>query len=188
MSRPGQLPGRASVINGELQAGGNILCLCLTGVLLWSPPPPEGRPEQLRSLSWFISYRHLEHKCQHSLSAVTLGIYLCGYFCSLCLGGGEGMGLTSHWRGCVIIPHLHQASQKADSSLMTERTRECVGQCTLYCSRRLPLSETNHLCYMIGADRDGDCHTLYYIFSPYRIYTVCTCTYKHRLINNFNSD
>jgi hypothetical protein len=33
MYRPGQLPGRYSVINGELQAGGNSMCLCLTGVL-----------------------------------------------------------------------------------------------------------------------------------------------------------
>jgi hypothetical protein len=32
--RPGQLPGRAAVISGELQAGGNSICLCLTSVLL----------------------------------------------------------------------------------------------------------------------------------------------------------
>jgi hypothetical protein len=32
MYRPGQLPGRAFVISGELQAGGNSICLCLTGV------------------------------------------------------------------------------------------------------------------------------------------------------------
>ncbi len=36
----GQLPGRASVIGGELQAGGNSICLCLTGVLLWPPRRP----------------------------------------------------------------------------------------------------------------------------------------------------
>ncbi len=35
--------GRASVISGELQAGGNSTCLCLTGVLLW---PPEAHPGQ----------------------------------------------------------------------------------------------------------------------------------------------
>jgi hypothetical protein len=29
---PCQLPGRASAISGELQAGGNSICLCLTGV------------------------------------------------------------------------------------------------------------------------------------------------------------
>ncbi len=40
MYRPGLLPGRASVISGELQVGGggggggNSICLCLTGVLL----------------------------------------------------------------------------------------------------------------------------------------------------------
>ncbi len=27
------MPGRSSVINGELQAGGNTICLCLTGGL-----------------------------------------------------------------------------------------------------------------------------------------------------------
>jgi hypothetical protein len=32
---PGQLLGRASLISGELQAGGNSVCLCLMGVLLW---------------------------------------------------------------------------------------------------------------------------------------------------------
>jgi hypothetical protein len=30
----GQLPGKASVIRGELQAGRNSICSCLTGVLL----------------------------------------------------------------------------------------------------------------------------------------------------------
>ena len=37
---PAQLPGRSSVISGELQAGGNSICLCLTGVLLWPPKRP----------------------------------------------------------------------------------------------------------------------------------------------------
>ncbi len=34
MYRPDELPGRASVISGKLQAGGNSIYLCLTGVLL----------------------------------------------------------------------------------------------------------------------------------------------------------
>jgi hypothetical protein len=33
MYQPGQLPGKTSVISGELQAGGNSLCLYLAGVL-----------------------------------------------------------------------------------------------------------------------------------------------------------
>jgi hypothetical protein len=44
MYRPGQLPGRATVVSGELLAGGNSLCLCLAAVLL---RPPEGHPGQL---------------------------------------------------------------------------------------------------------------------------------------------
>ena len=40
MYRPGQLPGRSSVISGELQAGGKSICLCLTGVLLCPPRRP----------------------------------------------------------------------------------------------------------------------------------------------------
>jgi hypothetical protein len=31
MYRPGQLYGRSSVISRELQAGGKIICVCLTG-------------------------------------------------------------------------------------------------------------------------------------------------------------
>jgi hypothetical protein len=31
------MPDRSSVISGEIQAGGNSICLCLTGVLLWPP-------------------------------------------------------------------------------------------------------------------------------------------------------
>ena len=31
---PAQLPGRSSVISGELQAEGSSICLCLTGVHL----------------------------------------------------------------------------------------------------------------------------------------------------------
>jgi hypothetical protein len=34
MYRPCQLPSRSSVISGELQTGGNSICLYLTGVLL----------------------------------------------------------------------------------------------------------------------------------------------------------
>jgi hypothetical protein len=74
--RPGPLSGKASVISGELQAGGNSICLCLTGVLLW--PPQKATLDSLRTLSWFISSRWLTPEFQHSLSAVNLGF---------CLGG-----------------------------------------------------------------------------------------------------
>ncbi len=36
----GALQGRASVISGEMQAGGNSICLSLTGVLFWPPRRP----------------------------------------------------------------------------------------------------------------------------------------------------
>ncbi len=72
-----------------LQAGGNSICLCLTGVLLW-PPPQKANLDSLRTLSWIISYWRLALIFQHSLSAVTRGIYLGGspstiyhYFSSL---------------------------------------------------------------------------------------------------------
>jgi hypothetical protein len=55
MYRPGQLSGRATLISGELQAGGNRKCLCLTGVVLMT----------------------LQKTTLDSVSAVTLGIYLC---------------------------------------------------------------------------------------------------------------
>jgi hypothetical protein len=38
--RSGQLPSRSSAINGELQAGRNIICSVLTGVTLWPPRRP----------------------------------------------------------------------------------------------------------------------------------------------------
>ncbi len=41
------MPDRSSVISEELQAGGNSICLCLTGVLLW---PPKQNPGQLESI------------------------------------------------------------------------------------------------------------------------------------------
>jgi hypothetical protein len=58
-------------ISGELQAGGTNICIFLSGVLCMTPQTLDS----LRTL--FVSYQHLAPKCQHSLSAVTLGIYLC---------------------------------------------------------------------------------------------------------------
>ncbi len=67
----GQLPGRSSGISGELQAGGKSIRLCLTEVLLlWTP-----QTATLDSLR-ILSNRCLAPKFQHSLTAVTLGIYL----------------------------------------------------------------------------------------------------------------
>jgi hypothetical protein len=79
---PGQLPDRASVISGDLQAGGNSICLCLTGVLLL---PSRRQPWTLACVvcttvhfrdSYPIDVSHLSFN--FSLSAVSLGIYLCG--------------------------------------------------------------------------------------------------------------
>jgi hypothetical protein len=61
--RPGQLPGRSSVINGELQAGGNSTRLkCLTGVLvLPSRRPPWTACVHFRN-SYPIDVSHLNFK------------------------------------------------------------------------------------------------------------------------------
>jgi hypothetical protein len=75
MYRPDQLPGRASVLSGELQAGGNSLNLCLCS---YAPPPPEGHPVR-HAYTFVICNVRLAPKFQNSLPAVTLGtIYLCG--------------------------------------------------------------------------------------------------------------
>ncbi len=58
---------------GELRAGGNSICLCLTGVLLWPPKRPP--LDIMRTLSWCVSYRRLSPQFQFSLSAAALGIY-----------------------------------------------------------------------------------------------------------------
>jgi hypothetical protein len=78
MYRPGgQLPGRASVISGELQAGGNNICLCLTGELLLR----EGHPGQLaHTFVIRILTTSFAPKFQHSLFAFTLDINLCGLY------------------------------------------------------------------------------------------------------------
>ncbi len=67
--RPGLLPGRSSVISEELQAGGNSICLYLTGMLLRPSPPPPRRPPVI----------HIFRRFQHSLSAVIRDIYLGGF-------------------------------------------------------------------------------------------------------------
>jgi hypothetical protein len=67
MYLPGQLPGRAKFISGELQAGGNSTCLCLT--------PLKATIDSLRILSWFVSYQRLTPIFQHYLPAAALGIY-----------------------------------------------------------------------------------------------------------------
>ncbi len=78
---PGQLPARASIISGELQAGGNSICLCLTGVLLCMTPPPPRRPPWIACVHFrerFVSYRRLSPLFQFSLSAAALCIQLYG--------------------------------------------------------------------------------------------------------------
>ncbi len=56
--------------------------------------------DSLRTLLWFVLYRHLAPKFQHSLSAVTLDIYLGGGILwvnmeeqeTYCLCGSDGGG------------------------------------------------------------------------------------------------
>jgi hypothetical protein len=77
MYRPGQLPGRASVISGELQAGGGIVYV---QVWLECPyDPPEGHPGQ-------HAYTFLIHVLSMYLTSVSifsvcaaLGVYLYGW-------------------------------------------------------------------------------------------------------------
>jgi hypothetical protein len=64
-------PGRSSIISGELKAGGDSICLCLTGVLLWPPrrPPCPGQHAYtfvIRILSTYLTSVSI-------FSAVTLG-------------------------------------------------------------------------------------------------------------------
>ncbi len=75
MYRPGQLPGRASVISGVLQAGGTSIFLCLTGEGI----PQKATLDILCTFLWFVSYRHPSPKFQSSLSAVPLALHLCGH-------------------------------------------------------------------------------------------------------------
>ncbi len=70
MYRPSQLPDRASVISGELQAGGNSIFLCLTACSALMTF------QKVHSLSWFASFRCLSPQLQLSLSAAALGTYL----------------------------------------------------------------------------------------------------------------
>jgi hypothetical protein len=61
MYRPSQLPNRALVISGKLQAGGNSICLCFTGVLLWPPRrPPRTACIHFRD-SWFVYLIDISH-------------------------------------------------------------------------------------------------------------------------------
>jgi len=55
----------------------------LTGVFLW--PPQRATLDSFQTLLWFVSYRRLAPEFQHSLSAVTLGIYLSGLAVQKCL-------------------------------------------------------------------------------------------------------
>jgi hypothetical protein len=78
MYRLSQLPGRSSVISGELQTGGNSICLCLTLLETLMTPVIRILSMSLTSVSFF-------------LSAVTLGIYL---------------GDSPNLRPCPLSPRL----------------------------------------------------------------------------------
>ncbi len=59
MYQPGQLPGRSSVINGELQAGGNSICLLYLWLECSGVTPQKATMDNLRTLLWFVSFRRL---------------------------------------------------------------------------------------------------------------------------------
>jgi hypothetical protein len=73
---PGQLPGRSSVISGELQEGRNFRIAYVYVWLEYSYDHPEGHPGQLVYTFVIRILSRLEPKFKDSLSAVTLGIYL----------------------------------------------------------------------------------------------------------------
>ncbi len=95
MYRPGQLPGRSSGISGELQTG-----KC-------SYYPPEGYPGQL--MYTFVILRRLAPKFQHSLSAVTLGIFLGAttYRWGRRLEGWSNTAAGEEWPSREVILHIH---------------------------------------------------------------------------------
>ncbi len=82
-------PGRSSVISGELKAGGDSICLCLTGALLW--PPQKATLDSKHTLSWFVPslsmsltsvsmYLYGNEKCLKLLLEVcNISLYLCLY-------------------------------------------------------------------------------------------------------------
>ncbi len=101
MCRPSQLPGRALVISGELQARGNSISYVWLERSPGPPPPrlgPEGHPglDSVHTLSWFVSYRLRTPKFQHFLYAVSLLLYLWAsspfskYWNTVRGGGGGG--------------------------------------------------------------------------------------------------
>jgi hypothetical protein len=87
-------PGRSSVISGEMQPGGNSICLCLTGVLLWSPKRPPWTAWIHFPDSYPIDILHLSFNFLCLL--VTLGIYL-GWFTL----SGSVFGFCVRHRGLV---------------------------------------------------------------------------------------
>ncbi len=75
MYGPGQLPDRASVTSGKLQAGGIVHAY----IYVWRvyfDYPPEGHRGQL---AYTFVIRRLSPKFQSFLSAVTLAVLLCGF-------------------------------------------------------------------------------------------------------------
>ncbi len=77
---PAQLPGRSSVISGSCRLRGTAY------VYVWlecTYDPQKANLDSLHTLSWIISYWRLALIFQHSLSAVTRGIYLGGSLISV---------------------------------------------------------------------------------------------------------
>ncbi len=77
MYRPGQLPGRVSVLSGDLQAGGGIAYMFMfdqSALMIPRRPPWTACVHFRDSYPFDVSYLSF----LFSLSAVSLGIYLCG--------------------------------------------------------------------------------------------------------------
>ncbi len=96
MYRPCQLPG-IQIFNYQWGASGWLGGIAYIR-LECSDDPPEGNPGQLAyKFSLFVFYRHLAHKFHHSLSAVTLVIYL-GVWHKYVQQFKCGIRLTQPWR------------------------------------------------------------------------------------------
>ncbi len=95
---------RASVISGKLKAGGNSIYVYVWLECSYEPPPPPPRMPPstacVRTLSWFVSYRHLSPQLKYSLSAAALGIYFYGltFFLEALIWGG-GRFIEDEWVG-----------------------------------------------------------------------------------------
>jgi hypothetical protein len=83
--------------------------------------PLKATPDSLSTLSIFVSYRRLAPKFQHSLSAVTLGFYLCGVEHTVNGHGRYSITRLSAWpiqcSYLIFREHCHLPAEKTVDSL-----------------------------------------------------------------------